>query len=105
MAPGKYPYRAIFSVPATESDDIGNQVGTRAEIGRAWVSVTPLSAREHLLGGERSTSSHKVALRRPSFAIPNTAVLTIGERVFEVEAPLDAPNSAEILLMCAEKRA
>jgi len=104
MHPGKYPMRAVFSVPGNDTDEIGNVSDALTVIGRAWVSVEPLSAREFLLaGGEEAKVSHKVKLATPSFDIPVAAVMTVRERIFAVEAPLSAPGALEMTLMCSER--
>jgi head-tail adaptor len=107
MHPGKRPYRAVFSVPKDEMDAIGNASRELVELGRAWVSIEPLTAyaRERFsAAGEVGEVTHKLTAATPAFAIPQDAVATVSERAFEVKAVLDAPKSAEITLICLEKR-
>ena len=71
MHPGKYPSRAVFSAPKAEKDAIGNPSTELEKLGKAWVAVQPLSAREALTaGGESAKVSHKVRLQAPSFESP-----------------------------------
>lgn len=103
MYPGKRPYRATFTVSSGGKDEIGNSTGTTT-LGSAWVSIDPLTARElFLAGGEQAKITHKVTLATPSFTIPVAAIMTVSGRVFAVEAPLSAPGSPEMTLMCSEK--
>jgi len=105
MHPGKRSSRAVFSAPPDERDEIGNPSRDLVEIGRAWVSLVPVTAREYMYaGGERALVTHKLTMARPAFEIPQNAIATVAGRVFDVQAALDAPSSAEITLMCVEKR-
>ena len=104
MHPGKRPYRAVFAVPEDDFDDIGNPSDVLKELGHAWVSLRPVSGREYLTAsGEHANVTHRVELARPAFEIPQSAVLTISGRVFEVDFVMDAPESRDIYLMCVEK--
>jgi SPP1 family predicted phage head-tail adaptor len=105
MNPGKYPLRAVFTLHDDDFDEIGNPSDLFIEIGRAWVSLRPVSGREYLTAsGEHSNVSHRLDMFRPSFDILNSMVVTISGRTFEVDHVMDGPSQREIFVMCVEKR-
>jgi head-tail adaptor len=104
--PGKYPLQAVFYEATDTEDAIGNHSREPVEVGRTWVAVEPVNGREFVTaGGDRAEVSHRIRLQRPTFDVPSTTTIVAAGRTFTLLAPLDAPGGAEMVLMCAERRA
>lgn len=103
MEAGKLRKRVSLQRPSTTFDAHGQEIVTYLTYMTVWASVVPLTGRERVLGEQiKSDVTVQVTIRHVKGVAAKHRVL-FGERVLEIDAPLNTDErNRQLVLLCRE---
>lgn len=107
MRAGPLDKRVTLQSPGGAGDAYGERSTTWTVVATVWASITPLSARELMAGGQlQGEITHRIQLRYSSTTASITADWRVvyGSRVFVLAAPPRNVNESNDMLelLCSE---
>ena len=103
MRAGQMNKRVTLQIKSVTIDGLGTEVITWTDHATVWASVEPVTGREYYLAQQQATSiSTKIGIRYRR-GITGGWRVKYGNRIFDIQAPINVgEKNKELILLCEE---
>ena len=103
MRAGNLKHKVSIESFVEDTNDFGEVEQLWEEFTPAYVSITPLSAKEFFKAGTHAEVTHKIEMRYVQGITPKMRVVLNGGRIFSIESVLNIREANKTLqLICSE---